>query len=42
MTKLATTLSELREVQAEIARVDELIAQHPNYHSLLLDRELSA
>jgi len=39
MTKLASTLSELREIQAEISRVDQLIAQHPDYPSLLLDRD---
>lgn len=39
MTKLTSTLTELRELQAEIARVDELIAKHPDYPSLLLDRD---
>jgi hypothetical protein len=39
MTQLTDTLSELREIQAEIARVDSLIAQHPNYESLLIDRD---
>jgi hypothetical protein len=38
MTELATTLIELREIEAEISRVDGLIAKHPQYESLLLDR----
>jgi hypothetical protein len=39
MTQLTETLVELREIEAEIARVDHLIAQHPQYESLLVDRD---
>lgn len=39
MTQLVSTLTELREIQGEIARVDGLIALHPEYESLLVDRD---
>jgi hypothetical protein len=39
MTQLSDTLNELRELHAEIARVDDLIAKHPQYESLLVDRD---
>lgn len=38
MTELSSTIIELRELEAEIARVDDLIAQHPQYESLSVDR----
>lgn len=39
MTRFVATLTELRNIEAEIARVDDLITRHPEYESLLLDRD---
>ena len=38
-TRFVATLTELRNIEAEIARVDDLITRHPEYESLLLDRD---
>ncbi len=37
MTKIVAIASEIREIQAEMARVEKLVAENPQYPSLLID-----